>query len=63
MTVRELAKQHRVKFYRLYQILYDLEATGKIKPERKRKRIILKDADVEEIRKELNRLGFERSEN
>jgi len=59
MSIRELAKEHKCSPQRVYHVLYELEAKGKIAPLRKQLRLSLSSNDVQEIRRELFRRGYD----
>lgn len=58
MTIRDLAKEHKCAPNRVYHVLYELEAKGKITPMRNNLRLELSSDDIQEIRRELFRRGY-----
>lgn len=59
MTIRDLAKEHKCAPNRVYHVLYELEAKGKIAPTRHNLRLELSSEDIREIRRELFRRGYD----
>lgn len=60
MNALQLAKKYRCRLNYVYQVLYDLEAKGLIKPDRSRSRLGLNERDVIILEKELQRREYRR---
>ena len=57
MSIRELARDYRIRPNHVYQVLYELESRRQIAPKRSGKYLQLTASELEAIEKELQRRG------
>ena len=60
MSIRDLARDYRMRPNHVYHVLYELEARREIAPIRSGKYLQLTPLEIEALEKELQRRGYKR---